>query len=1241
VAASRASSSEKVLYIVIYEATRYRETRPLTIQRTFLCTRPLTFENLGEVWLHEEQELDLLEAYAARIGDRVERSPPGVSKAGGVEGEVEAAGRLEGEDEAGGEEGEVEVEEKDLFFGERVPVGQQKTMLLPNKIEELRVEELSEMLKHIAFGTELRKPPYAPPPPPPPEISAPLSRTATFRTSASAFSAKSGGSGSESLTLKKVERQLIREGAVDALGAARGDHLGALFQVVMPDGRVRADWEYAIWEQYVAVNMTDVKRLFMSNRRFDLYGRPKESLFAPCVFEGAVIASEVPTGDLAVQVSTAHLVRLATNGEDIDSGDESEYSEAPLPEDDQDESQFDFQREHSRRPASALSSSSSSSSLSKKALEIVRSGTVLCPMDMETIEARVQAGGYEVIEALELDVMLVALNVLLKELPARNSMKDLCRPVGGEIPRLLAPVMPYVVTAKASGTLGVGLKAMAWIQLTWQACNYLGHLTRAEAVAAASPASMGATGRTHKSTAATRRSTAALKTATITAAAAAEAAQTASQRNRVLRPPSMIEYQVRIQPLPFPKPFKVASCACLDHKALGIVETDGIDLRELDAQDSNTNNAGALQAAAKRGEKLKGLTGRERQLALLELERGRYCTLMKLQPAHGTILKITLCILTFYSKCSSTDFCKFAADYEIKVRAFVTAPAVPGQKGAREQAFGTWSRIIRVRTHNAPPTAPQNVRFELNGLTSVSVYICWEQPALLHGGGLTDYQVRFRILAIGDVTMRSEGSGGAGGASLGVAGFKMSKKEATFYEALAFKYHGDRRLLQGGAVSGGLWALGHTLNPLLPATLLEVSVRAKNTEGWGDVSHAIATRTLSALPEEPQDVSAHVPRPQMDGQVGGDLGESQGRGAGGVSRGGGEVKKKHSFWMCVSVSWVPPPFSHSPLGILRYEVAITQWDPEQSPDTLSSGKQAQGQGKPHPMEPPVLGPLPIPRFPSESRIEVVEVREEEPEEQEEERVKKKFVYDLEHEWEAHCLVEVMRSEAEERRCKGKASDCDAQPETAVTKEKGSALMVHTTLPPEQQAAQDDLRKASAPHADAARTVPRPHSTDAAAAAAPPRTAVAAHGTETLTVRNLHPGAHVSVRVRAINEVGASEWTHAVVVKVPFRVPSRPLNLVLQAISEHRVQRQTQRHTVVAHWDPPQLLNGAPIVYYEVVYIAGGAVRMKRVSGSVTGVRLQGFAQAEAIEAKVIAVNGMGRSEPSSPRYTITHPGPAH
>ena len=46
-----------------------------------------------------------------------------------------------------------------------------------------------------------------------------------------------------------MDRELIRAGAVDALGAARGDHLGKLFRVVMPDGRVRTDWEYAMWEQ--------------------------------------------------------------------------------------------------------------------------------------------------------------------------------------------------------------------------------------------------------------------------------------------------------------------------------------------------------------------------------------------------------------------------------------------------------------------------------------------------------------------------------------------------------------------------------------------------------------------------------------------------------------------------------------------------------------------------------------------------------------------------------------------------------------------------------------------------------------------------------------------------------------------------------------------------------------------------------------------------------------------------------
>jgi len=31
-----------------------------------------------------------------------------------------------------------------------------------------------------------------------------------------------------------------------------------------------------------------------------------------------------------------------------------------------------------------------------------------------------------------------------------------------------------------------------------------------------------------------------------------------------------------------------------------------------------------------------------------------------------------------------------------------------------------------------------------------SVFVRWEEPAFLHGGGLVDYEVSFRILAIGD-----------------------------------------------------------------------------------------------------------------------------------------------------------------------------------------------------------------------------------------------------------------------------------------------------------------------------------------------------------------------------------------------------------------------------------------------------------------------------------------------------------
>ena len=50
------------------------------------------------------------------------------------------------------------------------------------------------------------------------------------------------------------------------------------------------------------------------------------------------------------------------------------------------------------------------------------------------------------------------------------------------------------------------------------------------------------------------------------------------------------------------------------------------------------------------------------------------------------------------------------------------------------------------------------------------------------------------------------------------------------------RYHGDKRLVQGGSLSGGLWASGHTLTPLLPATLVQVCPRrhVQNTHNPDD-----------------------------------------------------------------------------------------------------------------------------------------------------------------------------------------------------------------------------------------------------------------------------------------------------------------------------------------------------------------------------------------------------------------------
>jgi len=110
------------------------------------------------------------------------------------------------------------------------------------------------------------------------------------------------------------------------------------------------------------------------------------------------------------QLSTTHLRNLVQKGEDLDSGDETEKSDPPHhmhpphnPESPHSDDAFTSRSNMSHRSASSAGT--------QNAREIVRGGVVLWPMDMETVEARVVARQYSVVEELQFDVMLVAINV--------------------------------------------------------------------------------------------------------------------------------------------------------------------------------------------------------------------------------------------------------------------------------------------------------------------------------------------------------------------------------------------------------------------------------------------------------------------------------------------------------------------------------------------------------------------------------------------------------------------------------------------------------------------------------------------------------------------------------------------------------------------------------------------------------------------------------------------------------------
>ena len=82
---------------------------------------------------------------------------------------------------------------------------------------------------------------------------------------------------------------------------------------------------------------------------------------------------------------------------------------------------------------------------------------------------RVEAGGYETLEALGHDLALVAAAALLAELPAVRARKAACHPggapFGGTEPALLPPVMPARLWQGRGGRVGLGRKALAWVQV--------------------------------------------------------------------------------------------------------------------------------------------------------------------------------------------------------------------------------------------------------------------------------------------------------------------------------------------------------------------------------------------------------------------------------------------------------------------------------------------------------------------------------------------------------------------------------------------------------------------------------------------------------------------------------------------------------------------------------------------------------------------------------------------------------
>ncbi|EKX54688.1 hypothetical protein GUITHDRAFT_99344 [Guillardia theta CCMP2712] len=389
-------------------------------------------------------------------------------------------------------------------------------------------------------------------------------------------------------------------------------------------------------------------------------------------------------------------------------------------------------------------------------------GVASWPRDMSKIEEKITQELYPIIDGMQLDVFLIVLNALLSERSGRDAMKSICdargRDFGGQEPELLPPAMPARLWMEEEGRIGVGLRALAWIKLCWTPSNFLGGWS------------------------------------------------SVTDRRKSLRPmsaPSM-EYELKIQPLPFPKPFEGCHCRCDDHSSF-LLQTTGVEKKpgasgSVKMETVNVclvgNFAGSLTA--------------DQLTKCAKL-------IQNLQPAH---------------------------QYEVKIRSFIRRPK------SGEKLHGTWSEGVKLSTRPAPPAAPSNLR--CSRVTEEVAELQWEEPRLKHGADLIDFEVCllaaswsnpvvlvvYRVISIEDNPIPARGE---------LEGSSFMKRLQQTYQ--------DAKLWSSSSRKGSMWSEAFVLGPFLPSSEIQCKVRARSSSGWGEFTETLCFITSDALPSPPLNVS--------------------------------------------------------------------------------------------------------------------------------------------------------------------------------------------------------------------------------------------------------------------------------------------------------------------------------------------------------------------------------------------------